>query len=264
MQSYLELLDTVRKHGVPRNDRTGVGTLGLFGGQLRIDLSMGFPLLTTKKLHFKSIVHELLWFLGGDTNVKNLQCHGVKIWDEWADESGELGPVYGAQWRRWKTANGAHIDQIAKLMETLRSNPESRRMVVSAWNVGEIEQMALPPCHLLFQFHVQQGRLSCHLYQRSADIFLGVPFNIASYSLLVHMVAQCCDLMPGEFIHSFGDLHLYRNHVAQADQQLQRQAKPLPQLLLNAEVKDIFSFKADDISIHGYDPDPHIAAPIAV
>lgn len=264
MQQYLDLLSAVRNNGLPRKDRTGVGTLGLFGAQLRFNLEDGFPMLTTKKLHLKSIVHELLWFIRGDTNVKSLQQHGVSIWDEWADENGELGPVYGAQWRNWRTADGKHVDQLAQIMHSLRAEPESRRMVLSAWNVGELERMALPPCHLLSQFHVQDKRLSCHLYQRSADIFLGVPFNIASYALLVHMMAQCCDLEPGDFIHSFGDVHLYRNHVQQADAQLQREPRPLPRLRLNPDAKDLFAFKAEDIQLLDYNPHPHISAPVAL
>ena len=264
MQQYLDLLRTVRNHGLPRKDRTGVGTLGLFGAQLRFRLDDGFPMLTTKKLHLRSILHELLWFIRGDTNVRSLQQQGVSIWDEWADENGELGPVYGAQWRNWRTADGKHIDQLAGIMHSLRTEPESRRMVLSAWNVGELEHMALPPCHLLCQFHVQDKRLSCHLYQRSADIFLGVPFNIASYAMLVHMMAQSCDLVPGDFIHSFGDVHLYRNHVQQADIQLQREPRPLPTLQLNPEVNDLFAFKAEDVQLLDYHPHSHIAAPVAL
>ena len=264
MHAYLELLREVRTRGAVREDRTGTGTLGLFGRQVRYDLAAGFPLLTTKKLHFKSIVHGLLWFLRGETNVRPLQQAGVHIWDAWADERGDLGPVYGAQWRRWKTATGSTIDQFATVMDTLRREPESRRLVVSAWNAGELGAMALPPCHLLFQFHVQDDRLSCHLYQRSADIFLGVPFNIASYALLTQMVAQCSGYTAGELIHSFGYLHLYRNHTLQADIQLQRLPRPLPRLRLNPGVDNLFAFRYEDIVLLDYDPHPHIAAEVAI
>jgi len=264
MRQYLQLLQRVADQGDPRSDRTGTGTWSLFAQQLRFDLGQGFPLLTTKKLHLKSIIHELLWFLRGDTNVHYLQQHGVHIWDEWADERGELGPVYGAQWRSWPDASGGAVDQLAQVLERIRREPHSRRLLVSAWNVGELERMALPPCHVLFQFYVCKGRLSCQLYQRSADIFLGVPFNIASYALLTLMVAQVCELEPGELIHTFGDVHLYRNHVAQARLQLQRQPRALPRIRLNPDCRDLFGFRYQDFQLEGYDPLPHIAAKVAV
>lgn len=264
MEQYLDLLRLVREKGVQRADRTGVGTLGLFGYQMRFDLGAGFPLLTTKKLHVKSIIHELLWFLSGSTNIRYLHDHGVRIWDEWADEEGELGPVYGKQWRSWAAPDGQSIDQIAKLVERLRSDPYSRRHIVSAWNPAEIEMMALPPCHCLFQFHVSEGRLSCQLYQRSADIFLGVPFNIASYALLTMMVAQVTGLRPGEFIHTLGDAHLYLNHRDQADLQLSREPRPLPKMTINPEVRSLFDFVYDDFKLEAYQPHPRIKAEIAV
>ena len=264
MQQYLDLLRHVRHHGAAKGDRTGTGTLSVFGYQTRFDLAAGFPLLTTKKLHLKSIVHELLWFLKGDTNVKYLRDNGVGIWDEWADGNGELGPIYGYQWRSWPAPDGRRIDQIAALIEEIRANPTSRRLIVSAWNVADIDAMALPPCHCLFQFHVSGGKLSCQLYQRSADVFLGVPFNIASYALLTLMVAQVTGLEPGEFILTFGDVHLYANHVEQADLQLTRQAGPLPTMKLNPDVGDIFGFRFEDFELTGYDAHPHIAAPVAV
>jgi thymidylate synthase len=264
MRQYHDLLRLVLEQGAPRADRTGTGTLSVFGAQARFDLRERFPLLTTKKLHLKSIIHELLWFLQGDTNVRSLNEKGVTIWDEWADEKGELGPVYGAQWIRWRGAGGAVINQIDNVMAEIKRNPESRRLIVSAWNVADIEQMALPPCHVLFQFYVRDGELSCQLYQRSADLFLGVPFNIASYSLLTMMVAQVCDLRPGEFIHTFGDLHLYQNHLDQAREQLSRQFRPLPRMQLNAAVKSIYDFRFEDFVLSDYDPHPAIKAPIAV
>ena len=264
MRQYLELLQHVLDHGVDKGDRTGTGTRSVFGYQMRFDLAQGFPLLTTKKLHLRSIVHELLWFLSGSTNVAYLRANQVSIWDEWADPEGELGPVYGKQWRSWATADGASIDQLRLVLEQIQSNPDSRRLVVSAWNVGELSAMALPPCHALFQFYVANGRLSCQLYQRSADIFLGVPFNIASYALLTAMIAQVCRLQPGEFIHTLGDAHLYRNHFEQARAQLQRQPKPLPRLLLNAAVDDLFAFRFEDVNVEGYRADASIKAPIAV
>ncbi len=264
MRPYLDLMRHVRRNGVLKPDRTGTGTISVFGYQMRIDLADGFPLLTTKKLHAKSIIHELLWFLKGDTNVKYLNDNGVRIWNQWADRDGELGPVYGAQWRAWPTPDGRHIDQIGQLIEQIGATPHSRRLMVSAWNVAEIDRMALPPCHALFQFYVADGRLSCQLYQRSADIFLGVPFNIASYALLVAMIAQVCDLEPGEFILTLGDAHLYLNHLDQADRQLERDPLPLPTLRLNPAVRDIFEFRYADFELVGYRPHPHIAAPIAV
>jgi thymidylate synthase len=264
MRQYHDLLRLVLEHGAPRADRTGTGTLSVFGAQARFDLRERFPLLTTKKLHLKSIIHELLWFLQGDTNVRSLNEKGVTIWDEWADEKGELGPVYGAQWIRWRGAGGAVINQIDNVMAEIKRNPESRRLIVSAWNVADIEQMALPPCHVLFQFYVRDGELSCQLYQRSADLFLGVPFNIASYSLLTMMVAQVCDLRPGEFIHTFGDLHLYQNHLEQAREQLSRELRPLPLMKLNPAVKSIYDFRFEDFTLTDYDPHPAIKAPIAV
>jgi thymidylate synthase len=264
MREYHDLLRLVLEQGKPRMDRTGTGTLSVFGAQARFDLRDRFPLLTTKKLHLKSIIHELLWFLQGDTNVHSLNEKGVTIWDEWADEKGELGPVYGAQWIRWRGADGAVINQIDNVIAELKRNPESRRLIVSAWNVADLEQMALPPCHVLFQFYVRDGELSCQLYQRSADLFLGVPFNIASYSLLTMMVAQVCDLRPGEFIHTFGDLHLYRNHLEQAREQLARDFRPLPLMRLNPAVKSIYDFRFEDFTLTDYDPHPAIKAPIAV
>ncbi|MFT5180961.1 MAG: thymidylate synthase [Alphaproteobacteria bacterium] len=264
MQQYLDLMRHVRTTGVERQDRTGTGTRSVFGAQMRFDLSEGFPLLTTKRLHLKSIVHELLWFLKGDTNIAYLNDNGVNIWNEWADSDGDLGPIYGYQWRSWPTPEGGHIDQITNLIDQIRSNPDSRRLIVSAWNVADVSDMALPPCHCLFQFYVAEGRLSCQLYQRSADIFLGVPFNIASYALLTLMVAQVTGLEPGEFVHTFGDTHLYLNHIAQADEQLQRTPYPLPQLSLNAKVDDIFGFEFDDFQLDGYRFHPHIPAAVAV
>src|SRR5690606_10598859 len=258
MKQYLDLLRTVRSDGVFKADRTGVGTYSIFGYQMRFDLAKGFPVLTTKKLHLKSIIHELLWFLSGDTNIRYLKENGVRIWDEWADEKGDLGPVYGAQWRSWPRPDGGTIDQIANLIHQIRTNPNSRRLIVSAWNPAEVENMALPPCHCLFQFYVANGKLSCQLYQRSADVFLGVPFNIASYALLTHMVAQVSDLEVGEFIHSFGDTHLYANHLEQADLQLSRLPGPLPTLHINPEVKDIFAFKYEDFTLSDYHAAAHI------
>jgi thymidylate synthase len=263
MQQYLQLMRHVLDHGTKKEDRTGTGTISVFGYQMRFDLSKGFPLVTTKKLHLKSIIYELLWFLNGDTNIKYLKDNGVSIWDEWADENGDLGPVYGAQWRSWRSAHGTH-DQITELIHQIKTNPDSRRLMVSAWNVGEIQNMALPPCHVLFQFYVADGKLSCQLYQRSADIFLGVPFNIASYALFTMMVAQVCDLQPGDFVHTFGDAHLYSNHIEQANLQLSRQPRPLPVMKINPVVKDIFSFSFEDFSLEGYDPHPHIKAKVAV
>jgi len=264
VKQYLDLLRKVRDEGVYKGDRTGTGTQSLFGHQMRFDLGQGFPMLTTKKLHLKSIVHELLWFLQGDTNIAYLKQHGVSIWNEWADENGDLGPVYGAQWRSWQAPDGRHIDQIAQLLMQLKSNPDSRRLIVSAWNPAEVDKMALPPCHCLFQFYVAEGRLSCQLYQRSADIFLGVPFNIASYALLTLMVAQVCGLEPGDFVHTLGDAHLYVNHQQQADLQLQRQPLTLPSLKINPEVKDLFGFRFEDFELVGYQAHPHIKAPVAV
>jgi len=264
MQTYLDMLRRVRTRGTRKADRTGTGTLSVFGHQMRFDLAGGFPLVTTKKLHVRSIVHELLWFLSGDTNVRYLKANGVRIWDEWADADGELGPVYGRQWRSWPTADGRHIDQIAGVMEQLRSNPDSRRMLVSAWNVGELDRMALAPCHALFQFHVAEGRLSCQLYQRSADVFLGVPFNIASYSLLTLMMAQQCGFEPGEFIWTGGDCHLYINHLEQADLQLARTPHPLPQLRFRRKPSSLFEYEFEDIEIIGYQADAPIPAPVAV
>lgn len=264
MEQYLELMRAIRERGVKKSDRTGTGTLSLFGYQMRFDLADGFPAVTTKKLHFRSIIQELLWFLRGETNVRSLQEAGVTIWDEWADENGELGPVYGCQWRSWPDGKGGAIDQIAQLVEQLRNNPDSRRHIVSAWNVADVESMALPPCHLLFQFYVAEGRLSCQLYQRSADVFLGVPFNIASYAILMSMLAQVCDLKPGEFVHTIGDAHLYLNHLEQVDLQLTRDPHPLPRLSLNPERSEIDDFRYEDIEIHDYVSHPAIKAPIAV
>jgi thymidylate synthase len=264
MRAYHDLLRLVLENGHFKADRTGTGTYSVFGAQARYNLQEGFPLLTTKKLHLKSIIHELLWFLRGDTNVRSLQEVGVSIWDEWADEHGNLGRVYGAQWTDWRTADGRSINQIANVIAQIRSNPDSRRLIVSAWNPGEIESMALPPCHTLFQFYVADGRLSCQLYQRSADLFLGVPFNLASYSLLTLMVAQVCGLKPGDFVHTFGDLHLYANHLDQARLQLSREPRPLPQMRMNAEVTEITGFRFEDFVLEGYDPHPGIKAPIAV
>ena len=264
MKQYLDLLRHIYEDGVVKTDRTGVGTKSIFGWQCRYDLSEGFPLLTTKKVHLKSIIYELLWFLSGSTNIGYLKEHGVSIWDEWADENGDLGPVYGHQWRSWPTPDGGSIDQISKLIDTIKNNPNSRRMLVSAWNVAEVDSMALPPCHCLFQFYVAEGKLSCQLYQRSADTFLGVPFNIASYALLTMMIAQVCGLQPGEFIHTTGDTHLYLNHLEQAALQLSREPRPLPRMVINPEVKDIFSFKYEDFTLEGYDPWPAIKAPVAV
>ena len=264
MKQYLDLMAHAFEHGVDRTDRTGTGTRAIFGYQMRFDLASGFPLLTTKKLHMKSIVYELLWFLRGETNVRYLNDHGVTIWDEWADASGELGPVYGSQWRSWPAPDGRRIDQITQVIEQIRTKPNSRRHIVSAWNPAEVDEMALPPCHCLFQFFVANGRLSCQLYQRSADIFIGVPFNIASYALLTHMVAAVTELQPGEFIHTFGDAHLYSNHFEQAREQLQRTPRALPQLKLNPARHAIFDFVYEDIEVTGYDPHPHIRAQIAV
>jgi thymidylate synthase len=264
MQPYLKLLADILEHGTDKSDRTGTGTRSLFGYQMRFDLAQGFPLVTTKKVHRKSIIYELLWFLRGETNVRWLQERGVRIWDEWADENGELGPVYGSQWRSWPAPDGRHIDQIAKLIEGIRTRPDSRRHIVSAWNPAEIDDMALPPCHCLFQFYVANGRLSCQLYQRSADSFLGVPFNIASYALLTHMVAQVTGYAPGEFIHTLGDAHLYSNHFEQAREQLTREPRALPQLTLNPDVRRLEDFTFEDIVITGYDPHPHIKAEVAV
>lgn len=264
MQQYLDLMRHVRDNGTRKEDRTGTGTISIFGHQCRYDLSEGFPAVTTKKLHFKSIIHELLWFLKGDTNIAYLKENGVSIWDEWADEKGELGPVYGHQWRSWPTPDGGHIDQITNLIDSIKNNPDSRRLIVSAWNVAEVENMALPPCHSLFQFYVLDGRLSCQLYQRSADIFLGVPFNVASYALLTLMIAQVCNLKPGDFIHTFGDAHLYSNHLEQVDLQLSREPRPLPTMKINPDVKSIFDFKYEDFSLENYDPYPGIKAPVAV
>lgn len=264
MRQYLNLLDKIMKEGVDRPDRTGTGTRSIFGYQMRFDLSKGFPALTTKKLHFKSIIHELLWFLKGDTNIKYLNENGVKIWDEWADKNGDLGPVYGAQWRRWKTADGREVDQIDEILKLIQTNPNSRRIILSAWNVGEISKMALPPCHCLFQFYVADGRLSCQLYQRSADVFLGVPFNIASYALLTMMTAQATDLKPGTFVHTLGDTHIYHNHYDQVKEQLSREPKALPTMKINPSVKNIYDFKFDDFTLENYDPHPAIKAPIAI
>jgi thymidylate synthase len=264
MRQYLDLMRHVLDHGHPKSDRTGTGTVSVFGYQMRFDLSRGFPLVTTKKCHLKSIIHELLWFLKGDTNIRYLKENGVTIWDEWADENGNLGPVYGYQWRSWPAADGRHIDQISQVVDQLKRTPDSRRIIVSAWNVGEIENMALPPCHAFFQFYVADGKLSCQLYQRSADIFLGVPFNIASYALLTMMMAQVCGLQPGDFVHTLGDAHIYSNHMEQVNQQLSREPRALPTMKINPEVKDIFGFRYEDFVLEGYDPHPGIKAPVAV
>jgi thymidylate synthase len=264
MKQYHDLLEHILENGVKKEDRTGTGTISVFGYQMRFDLSEGFPCITTKKLHLRSIIHELLWFLKGDTNIQYLKENNVSIWDEWADENGNLGPVYGSQWRSWPTADGRHIDQIKQVIDQLKNNPDSRRIIVSAWNVGEIEKMALPPCHAFFQFYVAEGRLSCQLYQRSADTFLGVPFNIASYALLTMMLAQVCDLKPGNFVHTLGDAHLYSNHLEQAKLQLTRDFRPLPQMKINPDVKDLFDFKFEDFELVNYDPHPHIKAEVAV
>lgn len=264
MKQYHDLMQHVLDHGTTKTDRTGTGTKSVFGYQMRFNLQEGFPLITTKKLHLKSIIHELLWFLKGSTNIAYLKENGVSIWDEWADAEGNLGPVYGYQWRSWPTADGRHIDQITQVINQIKNNPDSRRMIVSSWNVGEIEKMALPPCHAFFQFYVAEGKLSCQLYQRSADIFLGVPFNIASYAALTLMVAQVCNLQPGDFVHTLGDAHLYTNHLEQAQLQLSRPFRPLPILKLNPEVKSIFDFKLEDFTLEGYDPHPHIKAAVAV
>lgn len=264
MKQYLDLLKHIKDSGAQKGDRTGTGTISCFGYQMRFDLSEGFPMVTTKKLHLKSIVHELLWFLKGDTNIAYLKENGVRIWDEWADENGDLGPVYGYQWRSWPTPDGGHVDQIKNLVDQLKNNPNSRRHIVSAWNVADVENMALPPCHCLFQFYVADGKLSCQLYQRSADTFLGVPFNIASYALLTMMMAQACDLEVGEFIHTFGDVHLYNNHLEQVDLQLSRDSRPLPKMKLNPEIKDLFEFKFEDFELTEYDPHPHIKGIVAV
>jgi len=264
MKQYHDLMRHVLENGATKTDRTGTGTISVFGYQMRFDLQKGFPLLTTKKLHLKSIIHELLWFLKGDTNIKYLSDNGVHIWDEWADKDGNLGPVYGYQWRSWPTADGRHIDQISQVINQIKNNPDSRRMIVSAWNVAEIDKMKLPPCHAFFQFYVADGKLSCQLYQRSADIFLGVPFNIASYAILTLMVAQVCNLKPGEFIHTLGDAHLYSNHIEQAKLQLTRELRELPVMKINPEVKSIFEFKFDDFVLEGYNPHPHIKADVAV
>lgn len=264
MQQYLDLLKTIRENGAYKSDRTGTGTYSIFGHQMRFDLSKGFPVLTTKKLHLKSIIHELLWFLAGDTNIKYLQENGVRIWDAWADEKGDLGPVYGYQWRSWPAPNGEKIDQIQNLVNQIKNNPDSRRHIVTAWNPAEVDNMALPPCHCLFQFYIADGKLSCQLYQRSADVFLGVPFNIASYALLTLMMAQVCDLEPGDFVHSFGDAHLYANHLEQADLQLSRTPGELPTIRLNPDIKDLFDFKFEDFTLTDYTAAPHIPAPVAV
>ncbi len=264
MIQYHQLMRHILENGVTKKDRTGTGTKSVFGYQMRFDLSEGFPLVTTKKCHTRSIIHELLWFLKGDTNIGYLKENKVSIWDEWADEKGDLGPVYGYQWRHWPDGKGGEIDQIKNLIQQIKTNPDSRRLIVSAWNVADVDSMALPPCHLLFQFYVAEGKLSCQLYQRSADVFLGVPFNIASYALLLCMVAQVCDLAPGEFVHTFGDAHLYLNHLEQAELQLSRECRELPTLYLNPEVKDLFAFTFEDIQIHGYDPHPHIKAEVSV
>jgi thymidylate synthase len=264
MRQYLDLLRHVLEHGARKDDRTGTGTLSVFGHQMRFDLGAGFPLLTTKKVHLKSIIHELLWFLRGDTNIAYLKENGVSIWDEWADANGDLGPIYGYQWRSWPARDGRHIDQIAEVLATLKSNPDSRRIIVSAWNVGELPHMKLPPCHAFFQFYVAEGRLSCQLYQRSADIFLGVPFNIASYALLTMMIAQVVGLKPGDFVHTLGDAHIYLNHLEQVNLQLSRDTRPLPTMRINPALTDLFAFRYEDFTLEGYDPHPGIRAPVAV
>ena len=264
MKAYLDLMQHVLNEGTQKHDRTGTGTMSVFGYQMRFNLQEGFPLVTTKKCHLRSIIHELIWFLKGDTNIAYLKENGVSIWDEWADENGNLGPVYGSQWRSWPTANGQHIDQIKQVIQQIKNNPDSRRLIVSAWNVGEIENMALPPCHAFFQFYVADGKLSCQLYQRSADIFLGVPFNIASYALLTMMVAQVCGLQAGDFVHTLGDAHLYNNHLEQTRLQLSREPRPLPSMKLNPKVTNIFDFTFEDFTLENYDPHPHIKAPVAI
>ena len=264
MRQYLDLLQYVLDNGVAKHDRTGTGTQSVFGYQMRFNLQEGFPLLTTKKLHLRSIIYELLWFLRGDTNIQYLHDHKVTIWDEWADANGDLGPIYGRQWRSWGCADGSKVDQISNLIEQIKSNPDSRRLLVSAWNVGEVDQMALPPCHILFQFYVAEGRLSCQLYQRSADIFLGVPFNIASYALFTMMIAQACGLKPGDFVHTFGDAHIYNNHIEQCRLQLTRDPRPLPVMHINPDKHDVFSFDYDDFQLEGYDPHPHIKGDVSV
>lgn len=264
MKQYHDLLEHILKNGVEKSDRTGTGTISTFGYQMRFDLSEGFPVLTTKKLHLRSIIHELLWFLKGESNIRYLKENGVSIWDEWADENGELGPVYGVQWRSWPSRDGGTIDQIQQLVEMIKKNPDSRRLIVSAWNVADVNKMALPPCHCLFQFYVANGKLSCQLYQRSADTFLGVPFNIASYALLTMMVAQVCGLQPGEFVHTFGDVHLYKNHIEQTKLQLTRDFRPLPTMWINPEVKDLFAFTFEDFELRNYDPHPHIKAEVSI
>ena len=264
MRAYLDLLQHIMENGTAKSDRTGTGTISVFGYQMRFDLQQGFPLLTTKKLHLRSIIHELIWFLNGDTNIRYLQENGVRIWNEWADENGDLGPVYGQQWRSWRCPDGSTVDQISQAIELIKHNPDSRRIIVNAWNVGELSQMALSPCHCLFQFYVADGKLSCQLYQRSADTFLGVPFNIASYALLTMMMAQVCDLEPGEFVHTFGDTHLYNNHLEQARLQLSRTPRALPKMKINPNVKAIFDFKYEDFELLDYDPHPHIKATVSV
>lgn len=264
MKQYLDLLRHIRENGVMKEDRTGTGTQSVFGYQMRFNLADGFPLLTTKKVHLKSIIHELLWFIAGDTNVKYLQDNGVTIWDEWADENGDLGPVYGHQWRSWPAPDGRSIDQLSQVIDQIKNHPDSRRMLVTAWNPGEVDKMALPPCHCLFQFYVANGKLSCQLYQRSADVFLGVPFNIASYALLTMMIAQTCGLEPGEFVHTTGDTHIYRNHFEQVALQLSREPRALPKMIINPDVKSVFDFKYEDFTLEGYDPWPSIKAPVAV
>ena len=264
MKQYLNLLETILNEGTKKSDRTGTGTISRFGHQMRFDLSEGFPVVTTKKLHLRSIIHELLWFLQGDTNIRYLKANGVRIWDEWADENGDLGPVYGYQWRNWPTPDGRHIDQISQVIAQLQNNPDSRRIIVSAWNVADVDNMALPPCHAFFQFYVAEGKLSCQLYQRSADIFLGVPFNIASYALLTLMMAQVTGLKPGEFVHTLGDAHLYLNHLEQVELQLSREPHPLPQMKLNPQITDLFAFTYDDFELVGYEHHPHIKADVAV
>ena len=264
MKQYLDLMQHVLDNGVEKSDRTGTGTKSVFGYQMRFDLSKGFPLVTTKKCHLRSIIHELLWFLQGDTNIEYLKENGVSIWDEWADKDGNLGPVYGYQWRSWPSASGKHVDQITQLIEQIKSNPDSRRLIVSAWNVGEIENMALPPCHAFFQFYVANGKLSCQLYQRSADIFLGVPFNISSYALMTMMIAQVCDLELGDFVHTFGDAHIYSNHFEQANLQLSRETRSLPTMKINPKIKNIFDFTFEDFELTDYNPHPHIKAPVAI